>query len=94
MPDEKNMLGAPKHRIVMEGRRSLSLTGVTDIDSFDEQMVAVFTDVGELIARGSGLHISRIDVDSGELSLDGEIDSLEYTDNVAARGGFWSRLFR
>jgi sporulation protein YabP len=83
-----------QHHVIMEGRRTLVITGVTDIDSFDEQMVAVFTDVGELIARGSGLHINKIDVDSGELSLDGEIDSLEYTDNVASRGGLWSRLFR
>ena len=92
MSDEKNSLH--HHKIIMESRRNLSITGVTDIDSFDEQTVAVFTDVGELIVRGNNLHIGRIDVDSGELSLDGEIDSLEYTDNVIARGGFFSRLFR
>ena len=78
----------------MQNRRSLEITGVTDIDSFDEQTVAVFTDVGELVVRGSSLHIGRIDVESGELSLEGEVDSLEYTDNVMTRGSFWSRLFR
>lgn len=93
MAEEKKVT-RQQHHVIMEGRRTLIITGVTDIDSFDEQMVAVFTDVGELIARGSGLHINKIDVDSGELSLDGEIDSLEYTDNVAVRGGLWSRLFR
>jgi len=82
------------HKIIMEARRSLSISGVTDIDSFDEQVVAVFTDVGELIVRGNGLHIGKIDVDSGELMLDGEIESLEYTDNISARGSFFSRLFR
>ena len=93
MAEDKSMM-RQQHRVVMEGRRSLTITGVTDIDSFDEQMVAVFTDVGELIARGSNLHIGKIDVESGELSLDGEIDSLEYTDNVSSRGNIWSRLFR
>lgn len=92
MPEEKTIVRA--HRLDLDSRRSLSITGVTDIDSFDEQMVALFTDVGELIIRGSGLHIGRIDVDSGELSLDGEIDSLEYTDNTAAKGGLLGRLFR
>lgn len=92
MAEEKRAV--KEHRIAMQGRRSLSITGVTDIDSFDEQMVAVFTDEGELIARGSGLHINRIDVDSGELSLDGVIDSLEYTDNLTSKGTLWSRLFR
>ena len=83
-----------QHNVVMEGRRSLVITGVTDIDSFDEQTVAVFTDVGELTIRGTGLHINKIDVDSGELSLDGEMNSLEYSDNTVSRGTLWSRLFR
>ena len=92
MPEEKMI--SHHHKIVMESRRNLSITGVTDIDSFDEQIVAVFTDVGELVVRGSGLHIGKIDVDSGELVLDGEIESLEYTDNVTSRGSLLSRLFR
>lgn len=90
---EEKIIGR-EHRVEMDSRRTLNITGVTDIDSFDEQTVAVFTDVGELVVRGNSLHIGRIDVDSGELSLDGEIDSLEYTDNVIARGGFFGRLFR
>ena len=93
MADEKS-LSKGQHHVTMQNRRSLEITGVTDIDSFDEQTVAVFTDVGELVVRGSSLHIGRIDVESGELSLEGEVDSLEYTDNVMTRGSFWSRLFR
>ena len=92
MPEDKLLTN--HHRIVMDDRRNLSISGVTDIDSFDEQVVAVFTDVGELIVRGNGLHIGKIDVDSGELLLDGEIESLEYTDNISSRGSFFSRLFR
>lgn len=94
MAEEKKPMTRQQHRVVLDGRRSLTITGVTDIDSFDEELVAVFTDDGELLARGSGLHINRIDVDSGELSLDGEIVSLEYTDNLTPRGSLWSRLFR
>lgn len=92
MPEEKTIVRA--HRLELDSRRSLNITGVTDIDSFDEETVALFTDVGELIIKGSSLHIGRIDVDSGELSLDGEIDSLEYTDNTVAKGGLLGRLFR
>ncbi len=82
------------HTIMMEDRRTLSITGINDIDSFDEETVAVFTDAGELIIRGMGLHINRIDVDAGELSLEGEIFSLEYSDNMSSRGSIWSRLFK
>ncbi len=93
MAEDKSML-RQQHKVLMDGRRALTITGVTDIDSFDEQMVAVFTDVGELVVRGSNLHLGKIDVESGELALDGEIDSLEYTDNVSSRQSLWGRLFR
>ncbi len=90
--DKKN--ARSQHHIILEDRRLLSITGVTDIDSFDEEMVAVYTDSGELLVRGVDLHINRIDLDTGELSVEGDIASLEYSDNQSARGGLWSKLFR
>lgn len=86
---------AVPHNVILEGRRKLTITGVTEIDSFDEQSVIVFCATGELAVRGEGLHINRIDVDTGELSLEGtRIDSLAYADNLPARGGFFGKLFR
>ena len=67
---------------------------ILDVDSFDEEMVVVYTELGELTVRGSGLHINKIDVEAGELSLEGQIDSLSYADQPAARGGFFARMFR
>ena len=93
MAEEKKAVSS-RHNVVMEDRRNLTITGVTDIDSFDEEAVAVFTDEGELLVRGYNLHINRIDVDAGELSLEAEVVSLEYSDNVSAKGSIWSRLFR
>ena len=54
----------------------------------------VYTDAGELTIRGEGLHINKINLDSGELSLEGDIWGIEYTDNIPAKGGFLGRLFR
>ncbi|EOS64017.1 MULTISPECIES: YabP/YqfC family sporulation protein [unclassified Anaerotruncus] len=86
---------AAPHNIIMEGRRKMTVTGVTEIDSFDEQSVVLFCETGELAIRGTGLHINRIDVDTGELSLEGErIDGLSYADNLPVRGGILGRLFR
>ena len=82
------------HNVILEGRRRMTLSGITDVDSFDEQLVVLYCDTGQIAIRGEQLHISRIDVESGNLSLEGEIDSLEYTDNVAVRGSIWARLFR
>ena len=82
------------HNVIMEDRRSLTISGVMDIDSFDEELVVVYTEQGELSIRGKNLHINKIDVDTGDLLAEGEIDSLSYTDNTSRKGGFFSKLFR
>ena len=91
MNEEKRSLGADN--LILEERGSLTVTGVSDIDSFDDQTVVVYTELGELTVRGSGLHINRIDVEVGELNLEGQIDSLSYSEQ-AVRGGFFARMFR
>ena len=93
MAEEKKMLKM-QHNIIMESRRSLTITGVMDIDSFDEQTVSVFTDQGELTIKGANLHINKIDVDSGDLVMEGEVDSLTYSENQPQRGGLLAKLFR
>ena len=88
----KNM---PAHNVIMESRQRLSISGVTEIDSFDETAVVLFCETGSLEIRGEALHINRIDVDSGDLSLEGaRIDSLCYADNRPNRGSLFSKLFR
>ena len=83
-----------QHNIIMENRRSLIITGVMDIDSFDEETVVLFTEEGELTVKGVNLHINKIDVESGDLSMEGEIETLIYADNLPGKGGLFSRLFR
>ena len=96
MESMKNMnaaMGTP-HSLVVEDRKRLSVSGVTDVESFDEETVALATELGELLIHGYDLHINRIDVESGDLSLEGEIVSLTYTDNQPHSNGFFGRLFR
>ena len=83
-----------QHNIIMENRRQLTITGVVDIDSFDEHTVIMFTDLGELTVKGDALHINRIDVEAGDLLMEGDIEQLYYTDNQPQRGGFFSKLFK
>ena len=93
MPEEKKAIRS-QHNIIMENRRKLTITGVMDIDSFDESTVIMFTDLGELTVKGASLHINRIDVDTGDLLMEGDIEQLYYTDNQPQKGGFFSKLFR
>ena len=83
-----------KHGLIMEDRKNLTLTGVKDVSGFDEQKVTLVTEMGELTVRGSELHINDFSNDSGELSLDGCIDTLSYSGSGQSEGGFLKRLFR
>lgn len=91
---EENKVQAMPHNLIMENRNHLTVSGVSDVDSFDEQTVVIFTQMGELTVQGSDLHITNLNVDSGELSLDGTISSLSYSDEQPRGGGFFSRVFK
>lgn len=89
---EQKTVKAP-HSLILENRKILTATGVSNVDSFDEQTVVAYTDLGELVIRGSKLHIEKLNIESGELTLDGEISSMSYSESRAA-GGFFTRLFK
>ena len=81
------------HHVILEGRSRVTVSGVEDVESFDETGVSLLTNRGSLTISGSGLRVDRLSIDKGELNVEGKIDSLEYADEKES-GGFWSRLFR
>ena len=83
------------HNIGLEDRQHLTLSGVTDVDTFDEQTICVLTDLGELTIKGDDLHINRLSLEMGEMAVDGEITSLTYTDTAKPKeSSFFGRMFR
>ena len=82
------------HNLILEDRKKLVVSGVEDVDSFDELTVVVYTDMGELTVKGEGLHINRLNVQTGELTLEGNIESLTYAEVHSRSGGFFGRLFK
>ena len=64
----------------LENRSRLAVTGVTDIDRFDEREVVLYTRMGELTVTGRELHIREISLESGTLTVEGDIWSLRYGD--------------
>ena len=94
MAEEKKVFKTP-HNVIIESRKNITVTGVMDIDSFDEESVILFTELGELSIRGQNLHINKIDINSGDLTMEGEIESLSYAEAGPQKGtGFFSKLFR
>ena len=94
MVEEKKGVTIKKsHSMSLEGRAKLRLTGVEDVDRFDDQTVAARTVMGELVIKGEGLHIGSLNVDTGELLLEGRVDALLYRE-APVKGGLLAKLFR
>ena len=84
---------AAVHRLELVGRERLVVSGVEDVDRFDETGIVMSTAAGTLVVTGEDLHIGKLSLDGGELHVDGRIDSVTYEDEGQSRGGFFSRLF-
>ncbi|NLO45861.1 MAG: sporulation protein YabP [Clostridiales bacterium] len=93
MTDEKRLVKVPQN-LILEDRRILNMSGVSDVDSFDDRVIIVFTELGELTVRGNDLHINKLSVETGELQLEGNISSLSYADEQPKSSGFFSKVFR
>ncbi len=80
--------------INLEDRAKLSISGVKDVDSFDEQVIIAYTDFGQLTISGSKLHIESLSIEVGELYVSGKINSLVYLDQSPKSSGLIGKLFR
>ena len=85
---------AAPHLLSLSERRVLSVSGVQDVDSFDETTIVIYTEQGELTVKGTGLHINRLNIETGDLSLEGNVESLVYAQVHTRSGGFFGKLFR
>ena len=83
-----------EHTVTLADRKRLSLTGVDDVDCFNEQIVVLRTPLGTLTVAGAGLNVSRLSLEDGRVEIDGEVDALEYSGGKKKSGGWLGRLFR
>ena len=80
------------HHLLLEDREKLTVSGVEEVESFDENTIVMDTDQGVLVVRGEGLHIEKLSLDGGDLKVEGMVESLTYEADRRERGGFLSRL--
>ena len=96
MVEDKRPPSTPKHTMVLDKRENLSLTGILDVISFNEEEILVDTDLGLLRLSGSLLHVSKLNLQNGELQVDGEISQISYEDQGYSKNkkALFSKLFR
>ncbi len=81
------------HHLEMHGREQLTVSGVEDVERFDENCIVMATAEGTLVVSGEELHIGKLSLDGGELQVDGHIDAVTYEDRPAPRASLLSRIF-
>lgn len=91
-----NMTNAIQN-IVLENREKLNISGVLDVLSFDDQIVILETELGLLTVKGENLRINKLSLDTSEVTVDGEIIQLAYSEkeNMEKGGvGFLNKIFK
>lgn len=68
------------HKLIVNNRKGGSMTGVTDVIAFDMNEVLLETELGMLMIKGKDLHVNKLNLEKGEVDIDGTIDSLTYSE--------------
>lgn len=74
--EEQRLLSS--HKLMLENRQQGTVTGVRDVSSFDEKEILLVTEAGKLLVKGEQLHMKRLNLEKGEVDLEGKVDSLTY----------------
>ena len=92
--NREQLQNAAVHHLVMENRKKLTLTAVRDVTMFEENRIVLDTQMGELTITGQGLHLNNLSVETGEISVEGRVDSMSYDDDPISKQSLLARLFR
>ncbi len=92
---EESTAGKKLHTIKLEDRHKATITGVEDVLSFNEQMMVLNTTSGALSIVGEELHIDKLNLEDGQLAVEGTIIAMEYEGMPAKqKSSLLSKLFR
>lgn len=79
MEDRKNISNSSPHKIVFDERKKGWITGVTEVIAFDEKEISLKTNAGKMTIQGTGLTLARLDLELGEIDVQGTIDGIVYS---------------
>ncbi|MBR6033738.1 MAG: sporulation protein YabP [Clostridia bacterium] len=93
--DEKKNINTIQN-LILENRSKLSISGVLDVFSFDDQVIILETELGLLTVKGENLRINKLSIDTSEVIVEGEIFNLNYSDKDTEKknGSFLGKIFK
>ena len=95
--DERGSLTKELQNVILENREKLTISGVLDVLSFDDQIVIVETELGLLTVKGENLRINKLSLDTTEIIVEGTISNLAYSEKTLdkkAGGSFIGKIFK
>ena len=96
MEERKNINNGLIQNLLLENRGKLSISGVNDVLSFDDQVVMVETELGLLTVKGENLRINKLSIDTSEVIIEGDISYLAYSDKEIdkSKSNLISKIFK
>ena len=87
------MLEQP-HKLTLDDRKRLHITGVTDVESFDDNSITLITTSGTLVVKGVDIKIEKLSLDTNEVIANGDFFLTEYISDETAKRSFFARMFK
>lgn len=97
MEERKSINSNTIQNLILENRSKLSISGVLDVLSFDDQIVIIETELGLLTIKGETLRINKLSIDTSEVIVEGQIDSISYSSkdvNKKSNESFLGKIFK
>lgn len=82
------------HSLIIDGRKNISVTGVTEADNFNDEEIILYTSYGQITIKGEDLQISVLSTESGDVTASGKVNSVTYSDRTEKHQSFLSKVFR
>ncbi len=80
------------HNVIMEGRKKISVSGAQDMECFDDGKVVIYTSMRIMQIKGKNFHMNKLSLDTEEIIVEGDIDSIIYESSKPVKQGFLNKI--
>jgi len=91
---EEKLIKNKRGNLILENRAKLTVSGINDVESFDEGRIILITDDGSLTVTGNNMHIKKLSAETGDAIIEGAINGCVYTDGRREKESFLKRVLR
>ena len=81
------------HTLLIDNRKKLVFTGITDVGSFNEESVNLETSLGSVNVTGENLQVTKLSLETGDVTVEGRVISLSYSNGLPKGGGLLAKVF-